>query len=299
MTIFERPDEQVFASNARPGEVETFPNIERGWGVVFEQTEGKPPMEWFNAIFKRQDEAIRYLMQRGLPEWSATEEYPKGAFVQFKHLVYKAIIDNTNKEPIQNKDIWSEWGLEPNEVLLTKNNLKEIQESGEEAQKEARANIGAISKEEIPKVDITGFVPITRKINGLALDEDIGLTPQIIAAAPAAHTHHMRDIDGLTKQLEGIENLLKYEALLEPEGYITFPNGFTLQWGINYDQPNVNEVTFHKPFNRECFVVMLTIASPQSSKSDANIRAYNYTVGKFNIFSAANEKPVSWLAVGF
>lgn len=298
MTIFERPDEQVFASNARPGEVEIFPNIERGWGIAFEQTEGKPPMEWFNAIFKRQDEAIRYLMQRGLPEWSATEEYPKGAFVQFKHLVYKAMTDNTNKEPIQNKDIWSEWGLEPNEVLLTKNNLKEIQESGEEAQKEARANIGAISKEEIPKVDITGFVPITRKINGLALDEDIGLTPQIIAAAPAAHTHDMRDIDGLTKQLEGIENLLKYEALLEPEGYMTFPNGFTLQWGFTSSPQYIEQVFFPKPFNENCFAVMATIKSPRGGKSDVNIRAYDYKKESFTLYSETNEKPVSWFAVG-
>ncbi|MEE2496982.1 hypothetical protein, partial [Pseudomonas aeruginosa] len=65
MTQYKRPDEAVFASGAKPGELEAFPDIARGWGVAFEQTAGIPPMEWFNALFKRTDEAIRYLMQRG------------------------------------------------------------------------------------------------------------------------------------------------------------------------------------------------------------------------------------------
>ena len=63
MTHYSRPDELVFASGAKPGEVQGFPDIPRGWGVAYDQTAGIPPMEWFNALFKRGDEGLRYLLQ--------------------------------------------------------------------------------------------------------------------------------------------------------------------------------------------------------------------------------------------
>lgn len=99
MTIYNRPDEQVFASGAKPGEVVAFPDVLRGWGLTFEQTEGKPPMEWMNSAFLRLNEAIRYFMQRGLPEWSATEDYPARAFVQHGGVAYTALQANSEVEP--------------------------------------------------------------------------------------------------------------------------------------------------------------------------------------------------------
>src|SRR5690554_1439618 len=108
MTIYTRPDEKVFAENANPGEVVAFPDILRGWGLAFEQTEGKPPMEWLNALIKRQDEAIRYLMQRGLSQWSATENYPAGAFVQHGARAYRAVIENNNVQPGTAAATWAE-----------------------------------------------------------------------------------------------------------------------------------------------------------------------------------------------
>ena len=32
MTQYNRPNEMVFASGAKPGELESFPDITRGWG---------------------------------------------------------------------------------------------------------------------------------------------------------------------------------------------------------------------------------------------------------------------------
>ena len=111
MTIYTRPDELVFAENANAGEVVPFPDILRGWGLVFEQTEGKPPMEWFNAILKRQDQAIRYLLQRGVPEWSSTEDYPSGAHVQRAAATYRALLANRDVEPGTSAITWELWGL--------------------------------------------------------------------------------------------------------------------------------------------------------------------------------------------
>lgn len=117
MAIYNKPDENVFASSAKPGEVSNFPDIGRGWGVSFDQTGGIPPMEWFNFLFKRNDEKFGYLFQRGLSEWSSTQTYPVGALVQYKSLTYKAKRENTNKKPdeAQSND-WQRWGFTQSEL---------------------------------------------------------------------------------------------------------------------------------------------------------------------------------------
>ncbi|HCD7568378.1 phage tail protein [Pseudomonas aeruginosa] len=110
MTQYKRPDEAVFASGAKPGELEAFPDIARGWGVAFEQTAGIPPMEWFNALFKRTDEAIRYLMQRGVAEWSATEDYPIGALVKSAGSLWSARQASIGQLPGSDSVYWLEYG---------------------------------------------------------------------------------------------------------------------------------------------------------------------------------------------
>lgn len=108
MTIYARPDELVFAENASPGEVIDFPDILRGWGLAFEQTEGKPPMEWMNAVMKRQDQAIRYLLQRGVPEWSATEDYPANAQTDRHGVTYRALVANKGADPAATAASWAQ-----------------------------------------------------------------------------------------------------------------------------------------------------------------------------------------------
>ena len=130
MAIYNKPDESVFASSARQGEVNNFPDIGRGWGISFDQTGGIPPMEWFNFLFKRTDEKFGYLFQRGLSEWSATQSYPEGALVQYKNLTYKAKRANTNKKPdeAQSSD-WQRWGFTQSELksaTLTESGITQL-----------------------------------------------------------------------------------------------------------------------------------------------------------------------------
>lgn len=111
MALFNKPDEKIFASNAKQGEVNEFPDVPRGWGLSFDQTGGIPPMEWFNWLFKRTDERYGYLMQRGLPEWSATLDYPEAAYVQYNGLSYKSLKANKGKIPDEDDSIyWVRWG---------------------------------------------------------------------------------------------------------------------------------------------------------------------------------------------
>ena len=117
MALVNKPDESIFASSAKQGEVDNFPDLLRGWGVTFDQTQGIPPMEWFNFLFKRLDEKHTYLMQRGLPEWSATQDYTKGSCVQFEGLSYRALKNSKNNRPNEsNSQYWVRWGFALSEI---------------------------------------------------------------------------------------------------------------------------------------------------------------------------------------
>lgn len=117
MALVNKPDESIFASSAKQGEVDNFPDLLRGWGITFDQTQGIPPMEWFNFLFKRLDEKHTYLMQRGLPEWSATQDYTKGSCVQFDGVSYRALKNSKNNRPNEsNSQYWVRWGFTLSEI---------------------------------------------------------------------------------------------------------------------------------------------------------------------------------------
>lgn len=117
MALVNKPDESIFASSAKQGEVDNFPDLLRGWGVTFDQTQGIPPMEWFNFLFKRLDEKHTYLMQRGLPEWSATQDYTKGSCVQFDGVSYRALKNSKNNSPNESdSQYWVRWGFALSEI---------------------------------------------------------------------------------------------------------------------------------------------------------------------------------------
>ncbi|WP_228011788.1 phage baseplate protein [Serratia marcescens] len=107
MPIIKKPDYNIFASEAKTGEIVDFPNLLRGWGVTLDQTAGKPPMEWFNALQKRTDEWLTYLSQRGLPEWQNTLDYPKDAVVQFGGKFYVSKKNTKNAQPDRSQNDWA------------------------------------------------------------------------------------------------------------------------------------------------------------------------------------------------
>ncbi|MCK3654208.1 hypothetical protein A4G19_00030 [Pasteurellaceae bacterium Macca] len=139
MPVMKRPDEQIFASSAKDNEVQTFPNLTRGWGISFEQTQGIPPMEWFNFLFKRLDEALLYHLQRGLPEWSANTDYPQHAFVQHQGKTYRALRANKKKSPdIAMSADWVQWAGDYSLASLTQKGIVQLSsETGSNAEDKA------------------------------------------------------------------------------------------------------------------------------------------------------------------
>lgn len=107
MSIQIKPDYKIFASDAKSGEIDTFPDILRGWGVTIDRTGEIPPMEWFNAIGKRTDEWLLYLTQRGIPEWDSSLDYPKSAVVTHGDVIYISLKTTKGEQPNAAQAAWS------------------------------------------------------------------------------------------------------------------------------------------------------------------------------------------------
>lgn len=76
--------------------------IDTGWVVE------KPPYQTWNWMENRQDQALAYLMQQGVPEWDATIEYQNGSsFVTYSGIVYKSIQTGTNQNPSTATAYWA------------------------------------------------------------------------------------------------------------------------------------------------------------------------------------------------
>ena len=103
--IYEKPKNEIFASDAKDGEIVEFPNVKRGWGVT-ENLDFIPPMEYFNAAFNRVDKSLAYQLQRGVGEWDKNMEYPIGAVVSLNGIIYISKSQNTNKNPANEATIW-------------------------------------------------------------------------------------------------------------------------------------------------------------------------------------------------
>ena len=78
--------------------------ILRGW------VEEVPPLQFFNWLDSRQDQALAHINQHGIPVWDAVTEYQAGkSYVQGSDgTVYKCLSTNFGYDPISNPAQWEE-----------------------------------------------------------------------------------------------------------------------------------------------------------------------------------------------
>lgn len=92
---------------ASTGDVATPNNSKISLGWIVE----KPPMQWWNYIENRQDQAISYLYQQGVAEWDSSIEYQNGSsFVSRNGNIYVSIQTGTNKDPASETAYWKLYG---------------------------------------------------------------------------------------------------------------------------------------------------------------------------------------------
>ena len=101
MSIIPKPDMSygVWAENGNI-EIPSSEKVEEGW--VLE----KPYNETMNWLQNRQDRMLQYLNQRGVVEWDTRTEYPVGAIISRDSTLFKAKIQNKDKDPLLNIAIW-------------------------------------------------------------------------------------------------------------------------------------------------------------------------------------------------
>lgn len=78
--------------------------ILRGW------IEEIPPLQFFNWLDSRQDQAIAHINQHGIPVWDAVTEYQAGkSYVQGANgTVYRCTFTNFGNDPISSQSYWEE-----------------------------------------------------------------------------------------------------------------------------------------------------------------------------------------------
>lgn len=109
MSVQNKPDYKIFASGAKTGEVVSFPDVLRGWGVTLDTTGGIPPMEFFNSASMRLNEWLMYLTQRGVTEWDAVVEYPKSAMTMLGDTFYVSLKETKNENPSTSQSSWKKF----------------------------------------------------------------------------------------------------------------------------------------------------------------------------------------------
>lgn len=71
----------------------------------------KPSFKYVNYIENRQDQALAYLYQQGIPEWDSGIEYQSGtSFVSYAGNLYVSIQTGTNKQPDTQTAYWKLYG---------------------------------------------------------------------------------------------------------------------------------------------------------------------------------------------
>lgn len=188
--IYEKPKNEIFASDAKDGEIVEFPNVKRGWGVT-ENLGFIPPMEYFNAAFNRVDKSLAYQLQRGVGEWDKDMEYPIGAVVSLNGVIYIAKSQNINKKPSENKEIWhviasEEWC---EQTFLNKDEKIDAYNKTESDEKFAL-------KDDLPELATETEAGITKLKNAITdKQEDAAVTEKAVVDFVQSHTPPALGID--------------------------------------------------------------------------------------------------------
>lgn len=120
----------AFANSAPSNEIEAFPDYDRGLGIAFDETDGKPEMKGLNGLFSLLTVSLLALKQRGILTWTTGFEYKRGAFVVESNRLYQAKVDNTSKQPSLSQNEWQVWASVSDIDVDTNGNIIKTAKAG-------------------------------------------------------------------------------------------------------------------------------------------------------------------------
>ena len=120
----------AFANSAPGNEIEAFPDYDRGLGIAFVETDGKPEMKGLNGLFSLLTVSLLALKQRGILTWTTGFEYKQGAFAVESNRLYQAKTDNTSKQPSLSQNDWQVWASVSDIDVDTNGNIIKTAKAG-------------------------------------------------------------------------------------------------------------------------------------------------------------------------
>ena len=120
----------AFANSAPSNEIEAFHDYDRGLGIAFDETDGKPEMKGLNGLFSLLTVSLLALKQRGILMWTTGFEYKQGAFVVESNRLYQAKTDNTSKQPSLSQNDWQVWASVSDIDVDTNGNIIKTAKAG-------------------------------------------------------------------------------------------------------------------------------------------------------------------------
>lgn len=263
-----------FANGAPSNEIAPFPDYNRGLGIAFEQTDGKPEMKGLNGLFNIITGSLLYLRQRGIAEWSANYEYPAGSFVTSGSALYKAKKLNTNKPPATSQTDWQLWASVSDITVSTNGNLK----------KTNNAN-GSIHLE-VPTGDTA-----QRGVVRFANATEVANKSNVSAAINPSNVKSM------------------FTGTRSTNGYEILPSGLILQWGTTplISNNGTAYINFPITFLNSCLNItasQLLSRNANYAQIDNQAQIYNVSRSGFSVWNndvggAIGNMSHAWFAIGY
>ena len=259
-----------FANGAISTEIAPFPDWNRGLGIAFEQSDGKPEMKGLNGLFQVLTTSMLYLKQRGIAEWDATLEYPANAFVVEGARLYKSKRVNTSKQPSLSQLDWDVWASISDISVSTNGNLKKTV-----------AADGSMTLE----------VPT-------ATDSQRGAVRQ----ATSAEVANGSNVNAYVTPKNVVD---MFVGGFKENDSVQLPNGLIIQWGLSPLVPDesVIAIGFSKPFPNKCLNIQLTVNSKSTLSGSRSVYAFIESNSMFSIANdSVNSQPparVFWQAIGY
>lgn len=267
----------AFANSAPSNEIEPFPDYDRGLGIAFVETDGKPEMKGLNGLFSLMTVSLLALKQRGILNWTTGFEYKQGAFAVESNKLYQAKIDNTSKQPSLSQNEWQVW-----------------------------ASVSDID------VDTNGNIIKTAKAGGaftLKVDDASATVKGVVQFANSTEVSNRSNV---AKAINPSNVGQTFGGSFSENGWCRLPNGLIFQWGTVYlsnwgGTENDRTYGFNTQFTEQCLNVSCTRmkATYNSTDSDGGVLLSSKTTSNFTVslqnFGGGVDglRGFTWFAIGY
>lgn len=255
-----------FANTAIASEIAPFPDYNRGLGIAFSQTDGKPEMKGLNGLFNIITASMLYLKQRGIAEWDATLEYPDNAFVTDGEKLYKSKRINTNKQPSLSQLDWDVWASISDISVSTNGNLKKTVASDggvtlevPTATDSQRGSVRqATATEVVNKSNVNAYVtPVNASAIAQSTDIGVGQAWQNLTSSRSIDTDY---INNTGKPIQVLVSFRGTSAATDSISVIV--GGVSILQTGNIVENDIANISFIVPNNTTYSIVKLTTNIP-------------------------------------